>query len=266
MTITIEVFAFFFLVNVTDKSVKFQRMAKQKLLVSMKNTQVRIFNYDTIETYLIQYGVKYMFGDKIDPLGYLGLKISSSVIFGVAGTSIAGVYGGICFLPLGFLAFDLVIKFSNNQDNEKMSKDIRSIYDTLRLQTKANVYLLQALSECYLCVQSQRLKSALLKLTSNIIANSDIEAAIDEFNLQFKNNYIDTFCIIIKQSLESGKSLQILEDMSNQITDVQKAIDLKEREGLERVIQLFQLLFFIGMIGICIYYLCLEIGNGLLTY
>lgn len=232
----------------------------------MYHTQIEYLNFDKLNLYLTQYGIKFMFGDKIDPIGYLGIKFASAFLFCIAGLEAVGLMLGIGFWILGFVAFDFLIKFSNSQDNDKMAKDIRSVYDTLRLQTKANVYLLQALSECYLCVQSERLKAALLKLTSNIIANSEIDEAIDEFNIQFKNNYIDSFCIIIKQSLESGKSVQILEDMSNQIVDVQKSIEMKERQALERVIQLFQLLFFVGMVGICLYYLSLEVGNGIASY
>ena len=264
--IILFIFVFFLRYSIKDKTVKMKLVARMKIQESMKRTHIDFLNYKRMDIYLSQYGIKFMFGDKIDPINYFGIKLASSFLFFIAGMKLGGFLlgTGLCFF--GFIAFDFLIWLSNSQDNEKMDKDICSIYDTLRLQTKANVYLLQALGDCYLCVKTERLKAALLKLTSNIITNSEIDVAIDEFNLQFKNNYIDSFCIIIKQSLESGKSVQILEDMSNQLIDVQKAINMKERAALERIIQLFQLLFFVGMIGICLFYLCLEIGNGIASY
>ncbi len=264
--IALLIILFFIRYPIKEKSINLQRLARIKLQKSMRKTYIEFFNYDRLDTYLTQYGVGFMFHGKVDPINYLGIKLTSAFLLMIAGLRTGGVIAGLGLWFLGFVLFDLLIKLSNNQDNDKMEKDIRSIYDTLRLQTKANVYLVQALGECYLCVQSDRLKSALLKLTSNIIANADIDEAINEFNMQFKNSYIDSFCIIIKQSLESGKSIQILEDMSNQIIDVQKSISMKERQALERIIQLFQLLFFVGMISICLYYLCLEIGNGISSY
>lgn len=246
-----------------EKTTQIAQSVRVKIQDSMKKTQIDIFNYESINLYLMRYGVKFMFGDVITPISYYGIKFIGAFLFCIIGIKLGGFLIGIGSWVLGFYTIDLVIRISNAQDNDKMAKDIRSIYDTLRLQTKANVYLLQALGECYLCVQSERLKVALLKLTSNMMTNCDIDSAIDEFNLQFKNSYIDTFCIIIKQSLESGKSVQILEDMSNQISDVQRSIDLKDKEALERLIQLFQLLLFVGMVAICLYYLCLEIGNGM---
>ena len=46
-----------------------------------------------------------------------------------------------------------------------------------------------------------------------IVIKNDIESAVIEFNKCFENSYIDTLCVTIKQSLESGKSVQILEDL-----------------------------------------------------
>ena len=191
-----------------------KQKARGKLVRSMQQSNIDYLNFQRVDMYLLQYGVKFMFQDKINPLSYLLIKFCIAFLFSIMGMNVFGFLSGVCLWFPGFFLIDIVFKISNTQDNHKMSKDIRAIYDTLRLQTKANVYIIEALSECYLCVQSERLKSALLKLTSNIIAKSNINEAIDDFNKHFKNTFMDTLCIIIKQSLESGKSIQILEDMS----------------------------------------------------
>lgn len=261
--IILLIFLFFFRFSLKEKTMKIGSMAKNKLLVSMQKSQVGYFNYDSIDSYLTQYGVKFMYGDKLNPISYFGIKFILAFLFSIIGFNIEGFLLGIGLWILGYFAFDIMINVSNVRDNENMTMDIMAMYDTLRLQTKANVFLLTALSECYICVRSARLKAALLQLTSDIINKTDIEKALDKFNQQFKNSYINTFCIIIKQSLESGKSVQILEDMSNQIVDVQHAIDLKEKESFDRLMSFFQFLYFIGIVALCIYFLCIEIGKGL---
>jgi len=105
-----------------------------------------------------------------------------------------------------------------------------------------------------------------LELNNQILMKKDIESAIDMFNVRFKNSYIDTFCIVIRQSLKSGKSIQILEDLSTQVTDIQQAVARKEKARLEGKIEVLQLLVFIGVLAVCMYSLAIELGGALLGF
>ena len=144
--------------------------------------------------------------------------------------------------------------------------DLKRVYDTLRIQTKAGVFLTSSIAECYLVAENKRLKKALLELNNKIIAKNDIESAIEDFNSKFKNPYIDTFCIVIKQSLESGKTVQILEDLSAQIKDIQQAISIREAERVKYKLEGLQFLVYVGVIAIVAYGIFTELITSLMNF
>lgn len=110
------------------------------------------------------------------------------------------------FLALaGFFIPDIYAKVSNNSDNEKILLDIRGIFDTIRIKTEGGMFLTSAIMECYKNTRNRRLKQALFEMNAQIIAKNDIRETVDVFNSKFKNKYIDTLCVILKQSLEAGK-------------------------------------------------------------
>lgn len=257
----------FYTSNMKANMKKLARNTRSSLETALSKSKIEFLNVDNINRYLSKYGVFYMFHNKIDPLLYLIIKCFCGLL-GIFIVVKAGLFIWL-FLPsalLGFYIPDFLFHISNRSDNEEMMDDIKSMYDTLRIQTKAGVFLTSSLSECYLAVRNRRLKTALLELTSKIIAKNDIESAVDEFNLQFDNKYIDILCMIIKQSLESGQSVQILADLAGQMKDIQHAISLIEKERLDRKIQLLQMLIFMGVLAICIYGLGSEITRSLVNF
>ena len=140
---------------------------------------------------------------------------------------------------------------------------MKKIYDTLRIQTKAGVFLDDALSECYLAAKNRRLKNALLELTTEISIKKNIEEALENFNGKFRNEHIRTFCMVINQAQDSGKSSQLLKDLSDQMKDLQHYINMKNKEALDRKVQIIELLIFIGLLAVTIYGLGLEITTTL---
>lgn len=148
-------------------------------------------------------------------------------------------------------------------DNETILPDMKKIYDTLRIQTKAGVFLDDALSECYLAAKNRRLKSALLELTTEISIKKNIEEALENFNGKFRNEHIKTFCMVINQAQDSGKSSQLLKDLSDQMKDLQHSINLKNKEALDRKVQIVELLIFVGLLAVTVYSLGLEITTSL---
>ena len=193
-----------------SKIKKFTKMTNSFMEVGLKKSSKGYFSYERIEKYLNQMGVNDMFDSEVSPSSFILVKIFMALVL-----SLVGIKEGIFILTiglalLGFFIPDIFINLSNNEDNDKILIDLKKVYDTLRIQTKAGVFLTSSIAECYLVAENRRLKKALLELNNKIIAKNDIETAIEEFNAKFKNSYIDTFCIVIKQSLESGKTVQIL--------------------------------------------------------
>ena len=228
------------------------------------------FNYTKIAEDLKKHGIEYMFGDAANPFVYLMVKLFFAILVlavGISlGTGVSAILLGIVLGIVGFFAPDIVVRVINDVDNDEMMPDIKAIFDTLKIQTKSGVYLSYSLCECYMIVENPRLKRALLDMTSDIIAKNQIEPAVNEFNSKFENPYIDTLCVTIIQSMESGKSAQILEDLSTQISDMQRAVNIKEKEALDRKVQLFEILIFTGLVGMLIYVMGLSVFNQMMTF
>lgn len=249
-----------------SKIKKFTKMTNSFMEVGLKKSSKGYFSYERIEKYLNQMGVNDMFDSEVSPSSFILVKIFMALVL-----SLVGIKEGIFILTiglalLGFFIPDIFINLSNNEDNDKILIDLKKVYDTLRIQTKAGVFLTSSIAECYLVAENRRLKKALLELNNKIIAKNDIETAIEEFNAKFKNSYIDTFCIVIKQSLESGKTVQILEDLSEQIKDIQQAISIKEAEKVKYKLEGLQFLIYVGVIAIVVYGIFTELMSSLMNF
>lgn len=248
---------------------------KKSVLDALENTELEdkeknkksYFNLERIDTFLRSNGGYYMF-DWLEPFTFILIKFGLGLLFFIVGISLGGsiVIGlvlGVILAIIGFFSFDFIIKIANDSDNDDMMDDIKSIFDTLKIQTKAGVFLSYSLSECYLIVKNARLKAAMLEMTNKIVIKNDIESAVTEFNKNFENAYIDTLCITIKQSMESGKSVQILEDLSKQIADMQHAINIREREKMENRVQILEMGIFVGLIGAVLYALVVQMMGSM---
>lgn len=237
----------------------------EKLRASMTNSKLNAFNYDKIQLFIVSHGVAYFSKGKINALNYVMLKMLCAVFIGIIGVSL-NIFLALPFAILGFFLLDIMFTQMDRSDNNDMALDIKNMYDGLRIQTKAGVYLTESLSECYLIVKNSRLKKALLQLTSEIISQSDIIMAVEDFNSKFNNRYIDEFCVIMKQSLESGRTVKLLDDISAQLADMQIAINLKEKEKLQRKIMYGQLLLYGGVLAIAVVAVIEQLANSLASF
>lgn len=249
-----------------NKIKKFTKMTNNFMEVGLKKSSKGYFSYERIEKYLNQMGVNDMFDNEISPSSFILIKIFMALILSLIGIKEGIVLLAIGLALLGFFIPDIFINLSNNEDNNKILLDLKKVYDTLRIQTKAGVFLTNSIAECYLVAENKRLKKALLELNNNIIAKHDIESSIEKFNSKFKSSYIDTFCIVIKQSLESGKTVQILEDLSEQIKDIQQTISTKESEKVKYKLEGLQFLIYVGVIAIVIYGIFTELMSSLMNF
>ena len=232
----------------------------------LKKSKLNYFQYDSIETFLNTKGAVYMFGTIANPVIYMLIKTLAFLLLFMTGVSVGGFALAFLLGITGFFLPDVLLTVSNSADNDAMLGDIKCIYDTLRIQTKAGVFLSASLSECYLAVRNRRLKSALLELTNDISTRRDIADALERFNEKFDCGQIDIFCIVIRQSMESGRSVKVLEDLSLQMNDLQHAINMKEKEALDRKVQVIELLIFIGLLAVTVYSLGVEVMSSILVF
>ena len=232
----------------------------------LKKSKLNYFNFHSIQKFLKARGAVYMFGEMATPVTFLLVKLLAFLLLFMVGISFNSVPAGLTLGVIGFFMPDILLNVSNSMDNDTMLSDIKCIYDTLRIQTKAGVFLSASLCECYLAVKNRRLKSALLELTNDISTRREIDDALERFNEKFDFGQIDIFCIVIRQSMESGRSVKVLEDLSLQMNDLQRAINMKEKEALDRKVQVIELMLFIGLLAVTVYSLGVEVISSALIF
>lgn len=237
-------------------------VTRQSFLNSMKASTIKSFNYDAVEQYINSSGLAYMTNYKMTPLMYIMLRISLALFLMVLGLQF-NLFAGLALLPIGYFGLDFIINISDKADNDKMLADIEDVYDTLRIQTKAGVYITSVLTDCYLVVKNKRLKSAFLKLTSDIAAKNDIDTALDDFRGKFRNEYIDTLVIIIKQSMQTGQAAKMFDDIREQIADIDAAMLINEKNSINSKIIFVQMIVYVAIIVVAVYITFISITNGL---
>lgn len=210
------------------------------------------FSYYEIKAFLDKNGASYVIGALAEPVKYLGLCILLFMLGLMVGASVnlaaALLAGAIAAALPGML-----ILFYNHTYNEKLLGDIRMTYQFIAIQTGAGVYISDALLECRDSVEDKRFHNALAALSNEIAAGYNISGALSVFEESFDNPYIDTLCIIIRQSLESGRSVDLLKDVTEQLKEVEENILYKKQEQLSRKIGLVQILFLTGACTLFLY-------------
>ena len=237
-------------------------VTRQSFLNSMKASTIKSFNYDAVEQYINSSGLAYMTNYKMTPLLYIISRVGLALFLMVIGLQF-NLIAGLVMIPIGYFGVDFIINMSDKADNDKMLADIEDVYDTLRIQTKAGVYITSVLKDCYLVVKNKRLKSAFLKLTSDIAAKNDIDTALDDFRGKFRNEYIDTLVIIIKQSMQTGQAAKMFDDIREQIADIDAAMLVNEKNSINSKIIFVQLIVYVSIIVVAVYITFISITNGL---
>lgn len=229
---------------------------------SMEYSRLSMFNYSSIEKFLNNSGAKQMF-KWLNPVTWLFIEIITALFGIMVGASLAGIIGAVIGCVIGFMFPRFVAAQSNSGDNKKLLTDLRTIYDVLRIQTKAGVYTSLILSDCYLSVRNKRLREALMELVSDIAVNSDMEEALEKFRSKFSNDYIDSLALVIKQSLVTGSSAQMLDDIAIQINNIEDALLVNQRNTVTTKLTFVQLLLYGSIIAVSGYIAVTAVTEGL---
>ena len=210
---------------------------------------------EKINRFLKSHGAEHMIGFVIHPYLFLifmavcgGFVVFTARVFG------AVTMGGmmLCFLAGAFLPIGMLL-VSNESDNDGMLKDLRNLFELLKIQIHAGVYIIDALENCCAFIRSKRLKNSIKRLLNEIYLSRNITEALEDFNASFRNKHVDMLVIILKQAMESGYSVNNLDSAFEQILDVEKAIHIKMENAVERNVQVLQVLFMAGMIAMAVY-------------
>ncbi|MDU2284220.1 hypothetical protein [Clostridium sp.] len=214
-----------FLFVLNSKNINLVSLTNKTIDKGLKRNSKGYFSYERLDRYLRK------MGKEETPTKFILLKIGFSLLFIILSLREQSMGITIVLACIGFILPDYLVKRSNRRDNEDMMPDIR-------------------------------LKEALLILNGKLIRDKDIELAIQDFNDKFDNPHIDSLCAIIKSGLESGKTLQILEDVTEQLEDISEAGFRKEENEIERQVTYLQLMVYVGVIATSFFIFYLELINS----
>lgn len=231
--ISLLAFLLLFMIAINYQPQKAVAQTLYKINNRLKENRNSIFDYEKIMFFLNKNGAAYHIGKTIEPIRYMALRI----VFSAMGILIGIHYHPIVPILLAIVAFQLpkfYIVYQNKQDNEKMLSEIKLIFNSLSVQICAGIYVTDALTECYGIIKDKRLKNAFKDLSGEIIMKSNVNESLAKFQSNFENRYIDSLCLIVIQSLESGQAVELLKDIGEQIKDMEASLLLKRKGKLDR--------------------------------
>lgn len=244
-------------------------LAKDVVNNALGKSKSSWFNEDKILADLSKYGVMYMTKDyNIEASTWILVKVLCGALCGLVGFSLASSIIGkiLCAVGLliaGFFLPDGFIRLSNKSDNDAMANDILTIYTILKIHARAGVYVTDSLIECQRTVTNGRLKQALNEMNNNILSSRiTMDEAVMQFNARFRNDAIDNLAIILLQSAKSGQSINLLDDLSAQIVNGNKARSEMKKAKLKRKLSIQQTLFFSIVVGMVLYLVIIEMTTS----
>lgn len=228
--------------------------AYDNICMQARKTQGGFLDYERWDKFLQVHGAVYFFGRWINPVSYMALCLVTGLLGLAIGVSFGLLLAIFCFL-LGGLLPGILLQYLDKRDNEKMLTELDMVYSALSIQIRAGVYVTDALAEMYGSVAHERLRDALQNLSGDIVMKSDLDQALERFQGQFQNRYIDSLCITILQAMESGQAVELLGDIAEQIKDMEITLQHKRKEQLNRSTTFYQLGIF-ALILVLVLYSC----------
>lgn len=217
--------------------------------------------YNRLQLYLSRTGANYMFGRVIDPVEFILFKILAAVMLGITGFILGGYIGGSAGVIAGYILPNIILGMANDRDNDLFLADIRGVYETLKIKTESGMFLTTSIRQCYKVVENKRLKKALLELSGELGTTGNVKDAVDLFQMKFKNRYIDQLCVTLRQSFDSGSTLNTITDMANNLSDIQKAIELDAKNKLEKEVMFTQLMILAAIMVMILCVIMLKMGE-----
>lgn len=247
-------------------------LAKSTVDTAIGKSKSTYFSEDNLKAIMSKHGLMYMLHDyNLEASTFILFKIGFSIMLGIASAvlfkgSMLAIIMLLFGIVIGFYLPDIILKESNRSDNVAMLDDIITVYTMLKIHAKSNVHITDSLIECQRTISNGRLKEGFKELNNNILSKKiTIEESVDLFNSRFDNDNINNLCIILRQSLRTGHSSEILSDITKQIEDVNRVRSQEKKHQLERKMAFIQVLFFTCIASIAIFVTGMEMFSAIST-
>lgn len=230
-----------FSVSAGEKSRLFFRKQYDRINNTLKSRKTPLFDYDNIQRFLVKNGAAFHIRIFKNPTVYLTVRMIL-IFLGFFAGSFVHTGLGIILAVICFYLINAYLAYCNKKDNETMAEDIQIMYTSLHTQIKAGIYPADALCEIAESIKSKRLYYALNELKGDLLVHVGFKDAVKRMESKFNNRYITALSLTLTQASETGCALELLNDLSDQITTMRNAELIAKKGKLDRLISVCELL------------------------
>ena len=160
---------------------------------------------------------------------------------------------------LGWFFLDFLLKAKNKASNDEMMPDIMEMSRSVLYGKRGGQYIADALKDAVIVVENKRLKSALLKLRTDLDAGKSLEECLSDFEFSFSNAEISSFCTVIKSLQVTGQVDEALKTLEQNIEREQISVNKRRCLRLEQKTMLYVILIAMDILAMILYCIIMKL-------
>lgn len=160
---------------------------------------------------------------------------------------------------LGWFFLDFILKVKNKASNDEMMPDIMEMSRSVLYGKRGGQYIADALKDAVIVVENKRLKSALLKLRTDLDAGKSLEECLSDFEFSFSNAEISSFCTVIKSLQVTGQVDEALKTLEQNIEREQISVNKRRCLRLEQKTMLYVILIAMDILAMILYCIIMKL-------
>ena len=168
---------------------------------------------------------------------------------------------GVLFFSfaLGWFFLDFILKAKNKASNDEMMPDIMEMSRSVLYGKRGGQYIADALKDAVIVVENKRLKSALLKLRTDLDAGKSLEECLSDLEFSFSNAEISSFCTVIKSLQVTGQVDEALKTLEQNIEREQISVNKRRGLRLEQKTMLYVILIAMDILAMILYCIIMKL-------
>lgn len=160
---------------------------------------------------------------------------------------------------LGWFFLDILLKAKNKASNDEMMPDIMEMSRSVLYGKRGGQYIADALKDAVIVVENKRLKSALLKLRTDLDAGKSLEECLSGLERSFSNAEISSFCTVIKSLQVTGQVDEALKTLEQNIEREQISVNKRRCLRLEQKTMLYVILIAMDILAMILYCIIMKL-------
>lgn len=164
--------------------------------------------------------------------------------------------GSVCVIAVAvasWFVLDIYISIENKTSNESMMPDIVDMSRSVLYGKRGGQFITDALKDAVIVVEDKRLKTALLKLNSNLDSGKSIDEALEELEMSFTSAEIGAFCTVIRSLQTTGQVDEALKTLETNIQRAQTTVNKKRCVVVENKTMMYVMLIAFDILAVILY-------------